>query len=340
MKYFVVSDIHSFFSELKSALWKAGYRKTNKNHTLIVCGDLFDRGDEAVKVYEFLKSISKDRLILIRGNHEQLFLELLDKTYPEEHDFHNRTVDTFCQIANSCSFDKYYDQEYFKAPENYYYSSGMYGDYVHIDDRARKEWNEVKKLVSNHPLTKFIKSDVWKNYYELDNYIFTHSFIPVKNEDGLLSYYIRNRKFSYKSDWRTDATELEWEDARWGCPFKQYQAGLFRPEEDKGKTLVCGHWHTSDFFKHLKNITAYSKECAPIYFSKGIIGIDGGVTYNYIYQTWSHPQNVLVIENGICYDKYGKKLEEPKNKKEVIIETITVDKDGKTIKGMPDFIKE
>ena len=44
MKYFIVSDIHSFYVELKSALDKAGFNKRNKDHTLIVCGDIFDRG--------------------------------------------------------------------------------------------------------------------------------------------------------------------------------------------------------------------------------------------------------------------------------------------------------
>ena len=61
MKYFVVSDIHSFYVELKRALDKAGFNKRNKDHTLIVCGDVFDRGSETVELYKFLTSIQKKR---------------------------------------------------------------------------------------------------------------------------------------------------------------------------------------------------------------------------------------------------------------------------------------
>ena len=99
MKYFIVSDIHSFYTELKRALDKAGFNKRNKDHTLIVCGDVFDRGSETVELYKFLISIPKKRCILIKGNHELLYEELLEKSFPESHDFSNHTVDTFCQIA-------------------------------------------------------------------------------------------------------------------------------------------------------------------------------------------------------------------------------------------------
>ena len=42
MKFFVVSDIHGFYNELIKAVSSAGFDKNNKNHTLIICGDLFD----------------------------------------------------------------------------------------------------------------------------------------------------------------------------------------------------------------------------------------------------------------------------------------------------------
>ena len=57
MKYFIVSDIHSFYTKLKRALDKAGFNKRNKDHTLIVCGDIFDHGPDTRSVYKFLTSI-------------------------------------------------------------------------------------------------------------------------------------------------------------------------------------------------------------------------------------------------------------------------------------------
>ena len=75
-KYFVVSDIHSFYTELKKELYKKGFRVNNKEHILILCGDAFDRSSEAVKMYKFLKKLNnQNRLIYIRGNHEDLFVK-------------------------------------------------------------------------------------------------------------------------------------------------------------------------------------------------------------------------------------------------------------------------
>ena len=78
-KFFVISDVHGFYNEMKKSLYKAGYRKSNKNHILIVCGDIFDRGPDSVKIYNFLKSLPRNRRVLIRGNHEMLLKKLVEK---------------------------------------------------------------------------------------------------------------------------------------------------------------------------------------------------------------------------------------------------------------------
>lgn len=78
MKYYVVADVHGFFDELKFALTEKGFFTDTEQHKLIVCGDLFDRGKQAAELQEFiLDLLAKDEVILIRGNHEDLMLELL-----------------------------------------------------------------------------------------------------------------------------------------------------------------------------------------------------------------------------------------------------------------------
>ena len=56
-KYFVCSDVHSFFKEMMVALTENGYDKNDPNHILVICGDLFDRGDESKEMFEFVKSL-------------------------------------------------------------------------------------------------------------------------------------------------------------------------------------------------------------------------------------------------------------------------------------------
>ena len=78
MRYYVASDIHGFFTPLAKALEEAGYYQDTDPHKLLILGDLFDRGSEAVKLQDFiLELMEKDEVILIRGNHEDLFAELV-----------------------------------------------------------------------------------------------------------------------------------------------------------------------------------------------------------------------------------------------------------------------
>ena len=278
MKYFAISDLHSFASEVKHVLKQAGFDKKNKDHVLIVCGDIFDRGDESLQIYNFLKSIPKKRCILVKGNHESLYFDLLKKHYPQRHDYSNGTVRTFCNIA--------------KRP------------YMLLDD---DEWLEIRETVKNHPVTKWLQSAQWVDYFELDKYIFVHSFIPIRDAFDDEKWTTENIPFV---NWRDEATEEEWENSRWGSPVKLYKASYFDYEKQLGKTLVVGHWHAWDFHAQLGR--EKDSENRDIYYSDHLIALDGGVTQEWYgeYVLIPHP-NVLVIDDldfNTCYDQYGSKL--------------------------------
>ena len=104
VKYFCISDIHSYYSAMLYALTSKGFDIENSNHKVIICGDAFDRGDDTIKVFEFMKKLqSQDRLIYIKGNHEDLFFDclndMLSNRTPSSHHFHNKTVKTICQLC-------------------------------------------------------------------------------------------------------------------------------------------------------------------------------------------------------------------------------------------------
>ena len=276
-KYFVTSDVHGFYDEMIAGLTKAGYDKENPDHVLVMLGDIFDRGTKPLDVYNFLKSIPRERRILVRGNHEILLKELVDRGFPESHDEHNRTIDTLYQLHGYESYKQFtkemYKEQFLKKIE--------YGtaDYEAFKDR----WFKKRKAVFTSKLTKeildWIASDEWQDYFETKDYIFVHSFIPVKqfiNFDKSMwcGYFVYDKDPVYREDWR-NATETEWDDAKWGCPWKQAKAGLNKT----GKIIVCGHWHTSDIFNHLKNANnkqVYKQEYNPIVKSKRykLIGLD------------------------------------------------------------------
>ena len=148
-KYFIVSDVHSFFDEMKEALDQAGYDKDNKSHIIIFNGDIFDRGPKSVEMYKFIKSVPKSRRILIKGNHELLILDALKSDLPGLHDISNGTVKTLCQLA------KVDDSEFNSLYLSYYsyYNADLYEDIVRY---LKVLW----KRIINHSAVKKVKEVV------------------------------------------------------------------------------------------------------------------------------------------------------------------------------------
>ena len=102
-KWFVTSDIHSYFDEFKLALNDAGFDENNEHHWLIVCGDCFDRGPDSAKVWKYLKDLP--RKVLVKGNHEQLLVDCCERGYPRQHDMSNGTAKTIFHLGYGNEFE-------------------------------------------------------------------------------------------------------------------------------------------------------------------------------------------------------------------------------------------
>ena len=102
MKYYVTADVHGFYTILHDALEEVGFFAETQPHKLIILGDLFDRGTEAPELQEFiLKLMEENRVILVKGNHEDLFEEMLteDAGLPYRHHVSNGTYMTALQLT-------------------------------------------------------------------------------------------------------------------------------------------------------------------------------------------------------------------------------------------------
>ena len=268
-RYFISSDIHGFFDEWQKALRGKGFDIANPDHIIVVCGDIFDRGSKPLEVYGFLRGLPRERRILIRGNHETLLRELVDRRYALDHDYHNRTLDTLYFLAGLPEESEHTKQFYRECTLH----GATYDDPVwrQIRDKHERERKSIwrGKVIE---VLDWIGSDEWVDYWETANHIFVHSWIPV-NEYYMTDkwgYSMKTSPDEYRGDWR-EATHAEWEDAMWGCPWKKAQEGLNKT----GKTIVCGHWHTSDFFNNLTKQSKSDFDC-PIFKSKRykLIGLD------------------------------------------------------------------
>lgn len=147
-KYFVVADVHSFYTELMTALNNAGFDKENPDHIFINCGDLMDRGPSPLKCLMFVNSLPDNRKILVRGNHEDLIEQCIARKACLSHDYHNGTAMTIADLS---------------------YSFWVSND--HIKDM----FDEVKR---NPEYKKYMSSLV--DYAEVRDYIFVHGWIPCK----------------------------------------------------------------------------------------------------------------------------------------------------------------
>ena len=75
MKTIVIGDVHGCDTALCALLEKV---KPGTEDTLVMLGDLFDRGPDSFQVFERVRQLADDmgeRFILLRGNHEDYLLQ-------------------------------------------------------------------------------------------------------------------------------------------------------------------------------------------------------------------------------------------------------------------------
>lgn len=160
--FFVVADVHGFYYQMQLALSQAGFDIKNKNHIFVSLGDLCDRGPHAEMCLDFVNSLPSERKILIRGNHEDLLEEAINRRAFLYHDYRNGTVDTVLQLTGHTPDS---------PPAE-----------ILTDMRINTKWNT------------YIASCI--DYFENEKYVFVHGWIPCRQESS--STYVAYEK----TDWR------------------------------------------------------------------------------------------------------------------------------------------
>ncbi len=211
-KYFAVSDTHGFYTYFTEALEEKGFFKA-ENKKLIVCGDLLDRGPEALKLVEFCLDLKeKGELIYIRGNHEFLFSQALQQI-----------EDGGIQIVSS--------------PSSHHYRNGTFDTLLQLSGMKREDalvfpYELAKRVTASRYCRELLPSAV--NCFETEDHIFCHGWIPIRHT-GERPYV------AYDPEWRT-ATDDGWQDASW---LNGMELCCRHNIKEAGKTVVCGHYHAS-----------------------------------------------------------------------------------------------
>lgn len=236
MKYFVTSDIHGFYDEFIDSLNKSGFNEGNPNHKLIILGDLFNRGKKPKELQSFVMNlINKDKIILIRGNHEDLTLEL---------------IENFSEYAKDIKNSVHYEKGSFQTIL----------DLTDMDEEgALANSLEFKKRAKD---TDFISKIIPKmlNYYETEKFVFTHSWVPIEGYAKI------------NPNWRK-ASEKEWISARNLDPVDLYNRKLYL--ESKTMVLGHYHCSAFWENQNPKEYSSFGERAnfAP-FITKEVIAID------------------------------------------------------------------
>ncbi len=278
-RFYVITDIHSSYSEAAQALTEKGFFE-DKDAKLIVCGDCLDRGKEPFETVELLLKIKGEgRLILIRGNHEDLFedaladIEMLgfESVLADGVSLVNGTAETLLTLA------KMTREQAISSPFT-------------LVSRIRKTdfYNEILPEC--------------RDYFETENYVFTHGWIPCEMYRAEREYDVYGngqlqrlgyRSFRYDSGWR-NASLGKWKAAR-------FLNGMDMAVKHKAtvphKTVVCGHYTTSYGHSVLEKASGAERprygegaDFSPFY-ADGIIALDGLVRHSGVI-------NCIVIEDN------------------------------------------
>lgn len=242
MKYYVIADVHGFYSEMIKALTDAGFFSETEPCMVIACGDILDRGSETTKVIDFMLKLHEEgKLIYILGNHEDLLCDcMLDisrsGTVPMHH-YHNRTWDSLLHIG------------------------GM------TDGEGHRNMTELVQRVRESKYYRVLLPAA-VDYFETEKYVFVHGWLPCITAD-----WNRRLAVGFDKKWRR-AEPSAWRTARW---FNGMELACKKGFTAWDKTVVCGHWHASYGHSVIeKNGSEFGADAdfSPFY-GEGIIAIDG-----------------------------------------------------------------
>lgn len=217
MRYYVVSDTHSFYGATLNAIGMAGFFTDSEPHKLILCGDMMDRGDGSVQMEELMEDLlDEGRLIFIKGNHEELMEDMVE------------------------DFEKY--REAIAWGYSHHVSNGTWKTALALTGMTETEAllhpDDFKEQMRDTVFySKLIPASV--DYFETKNHVFVHGWIPFRDltAPGIYSH----EDYAPMTDFR-EAPEEAWSKARWVNGMEMWHDYDIRVPS---KQVVCGHWHAS-----------------------------------------------------------------------------------------------
>lgn len=183
---FVISDIHGELDKLNQVLkhWNPGMQK------LLILGDMVDRGPESFKVVEMIytlqKAWGKDKVIVLKGNHEDMM---------DEYFYTPSTQSMFIYNGGQVTLDSF-----FRASQIPYEEYFLRYSEIQRIRTLEKEFKDILDWLFNLPLCyqtgKLLFTHAgfqsfyadWKNTSDSE-YLWIRNHHKHKNETGLVNVF-------------------------------------------------------------------------------------------------------------------------------------------------------
>lgn len=160
MKYFFVADVHGEYDKMVAALDAAGFNP--KVDTIVSLGDAIDRGPKSLEVVKYL--LSCPNRIIIMGNHEGRFKEIMLGKSANKYDVHNGVNET---LSSFCGGARFYGVSgisagvvAFKTDDRYKDNYHMFSRYL-AESHYAAEWGD---LIATHGWLPNVAGSVYPNW--------------------------------------------------------------------------------------------------------------------------------------------------------------------------------
>lgn len=140
MRY-IMSDIHGRYDKFKDMLELI---KFNENDELYILGDIFDRGPNPCELLEFC--ITSENVHLLKGNHEQMFIEFIESEFRDTSWISNGGMVTLNSLT--LKGEKYLDEAYNYLKKLPYIKVVDKFILVHAGIFYSNEVNDINELIS------------------------------------------------------------------------------------------------------------------------------------------------------------------------------------------------
>ena len=202
-KIYAMSDIHGCIEELKKQM---EFVDLSENNCIVFLGDYIDYGDSSCQVLQYLWELQKkngeDKVIVLKGNHEQMFLEWIDE-YRNAFSDDTEDLMTFNDWLRT-------DFEYGANTIRTFVSEQQMGFLNQISRTCSLETisrKAVQMILSNHKdLIMWVQN--MPTYYDADDQIFVHAGVDEEageywmwgtSDDMLLGKFPASKGKFYKT---------------------------------------------------------------------------------------------------------------------------------------------